>query len=47
MPGEIRAAVAAANRYTQPMPWDPMRDYAFMKRNTDDFMSLWRSEAIR
>jgi enoyl-CoA hydratase len=24
-------------------PWDPMDDYAFMKRNTDDFMSLWRS----
>ncbi|MDP1648787.1 MAG: crotonase/enoyl-CoA hydratase family protein [Rubrivivax sp.] len=24
-------------------PWDPMVDYACMKRNTDDFMSLWRS----
>ncbi len=24
-------------------PWDPMVDYAYMKRNTDDFMSLWRS----
>jgi len=24
-------------------PWDPMLDYAFMKRNTDDFMSLWKS----
>ena len=23
-------------------PWDPMVDYAAMKRNTDDFMSLWR-----
>jgi enoyl-CoA hydratase len=76
MPGEIRAAVEAANadervhvivlqgagaafcagydlktyaegdatnRYTQAMPWDPMRDYRFMKRNTEDFMSLWRS----
>jgi enoyl-CoA hydratase len=76
MPGEIRAAVEAANadervhvivlqgegaafcagydlkhyaegdatnRYTQALPWDPMRDYAFMKRNTEDFMSLWRS----
>ena len=32
-----------ANRYTQALPWDPMRDYAFMKRNTEDFMSLWRS----
>jgi enoyl-CoA hydratase len=24
-------------------PWDPMVDYAQMKRYTDDFMSLWRS----
>lgn len=24
-------------------PWDPMVDYAHMKRNTEDFMSLWRS----
>lgn len=24
-------------------PWDPMEDYAFMKRNTENFMSLWRS----
>ena len=31
------------NAYTQPMPWDPMRDFALMKRNTDDFMALWRS----
>ncbi len=23
-------------------PWDPMVDYAFMKKNTEDFMSLWR-----
>jgi enoyl-CoA hydratase len=23
-------------------PWDPMVDYAVMKRNTEDFMSLWR-----
>jgi enoyl-CoA hydratase len=23
-------------------PWDAMEDYAFMKRNTEDFMSLWR-----
>jgi len=76
MPGEIRAAVEAANAddrvhvivlqgagkafcagydlkeyaegdttnvYTQPMPWDPMLDYKFMKKNTEDFMSLWRS----
>lgn len=25
------------------MPWDPMVDYAYMKRNTEDFMALWRS----
>jgi enoyl-CoA hydratase len=24
-------------------PWDPLVDYAYMKRNTEDFMSLWRS----
>ena len=23
-------------------PWDPMVDYAFMKQNTEDYMSLWR-----
>jgi len=23
-------------------PWDPMVDYRAMKRNTEDFMSLWR-----
>ena len=23
--------------------WDPIKDYALMKRNTDDFFSLWRS----
>ncbi len=28
---------------TQPMPWDPMKDYAFMMRNTELFMSIWRS----
>jgi enoyl-CoA hydratase len=32
-----------SNRYTQAMPWDPLRDYRFMKKNTEDFMSLWRS----
>ena len=28
---------------TQDMPWDPMKDYGFMMRNTQLFMSLWRS----
>ncbi len=31
------------NRWNQPMPWDPMRDYRGMKANTDDFFSIWRS----
>jgi enoyl-CoA hydratase len=25
------------------MPWDPLIDYQFMHKNTEDFMSLWRS----
>jgi len=28
---------------SQNMPWDPMIDYKMMKRNTEQFMSLWRS----
>ena len=27
----------------QDMPWDPMKDYASMWRNTEHFMSLWRA----
>lgn len=27
---------------TQPMPWDPMKDYAFMWANTQKFMSIFR-----
>lgn len=37
------AAGGAGNAATQEMPWDPMKDYAFMMRNTERFMSLWRS----
>jgi enoyl-CoA hydratase len=33
-----------ANRYTQEMPWDPMKDYAAMMHNTELFMSLFRSK---
>ena len=36
-------AGAGSDRATQDMPWDPMKDYAFMARNTEHFMSLWRS----
>ncbi len=28
---------------TQEMPWDPIKDYAFMWRNTQHFMSLWHA----
>ena len=34
----------SANRYTQEMPWDPMKDYAAMSDNTNKFMSLFRSK---
>ena len=37
------AETAGGNNVTQDMPWDPMKDYAFMMRNTEHFMSLWRS----
>ena len=31
------------DRWRQGEHWDPVRDYREMRRNTDDFMSLWRS----
>ena len=31
------------NPVVQDMPWDPMLDFRFMYRNTQAFMSLWRS----
>ncbi len=34
---------AEAGRGTQRAVWDPLKDYRSMKRNTDDFMSLFRS----
>ncbi|MFC3454089.1 crotonase/enoyl-CoA hydratase family protein [Amycolatopsis speibonae] len=30
-------------RWNQCPVWDPVKDYRVMKRNTDDFFSLWRS----
>jgi enoyl-CoA hydratase len=33
----------APNPAVQEMPWDPTVDFRFMYRNTQDFMSLWRS----
>ena len=38
------AQTDGTNRYTQDMPWDPMKDYTFMMRNTEQFMSLFRSK---
>ena len=37
------AASGRGHDMTQGMPWDPMKDYAFMMKNTERFMSLWRS----
>ena len=37
------AQAAGTNAGVQSMPWDPMRDYAFMMKNTERFMSLFRS----
>ena len=37
------ASDGGGNNVTQEMPWDPMKDYAFMMRNTELFMSVWRS----
>ena len=37
------AQTDGSNVFTQTMPWDPMKDYKAMMRNTELFMSLWRS----
>ncbi len=37
------AQVPGANEGVQKMPWDPMKDYTMMMRNTERFMSLFRS----
>ena len=39
-PEGLRRGAAGAPSATV---WDPIKDYRFMKRNTDDFMSLFRS----
>jgi enoyl-CoA hydratase len=38
-----QAAGGAGHEATQKMPWDPMKDFSFMWRNTEHFMSLWHS----
>ncbi|MEM8813968.1 MAG: crotonase/enoyl-CoA hydratase family protein [Pseudomonadota bacterium] len=37
------AETEGPNPGIQEMPWDPMKDYAFMMDNTEHFMALWRS----
>jgi enoyl-CoA hydratase len=38
----LYAEAEGPNPGVQEMPWDPMLDYAFMGRNTQQFMRLWR-----
>ncbi len=38
----IYAEESAHNPAIQTMPWDPTIDYKFMRRCTDNFMSIWR-----
>ena len=38
-----QATEGAGAQVTQAMPWDPIRDFAWMKRNTDLFMEVFRS----
>lgn len=40
---DLKAFAEGDSPWNQDMPWDPMIDFRMMKRNTDDFMSLWRS----
>ena len=37
------AQASGTNPGVQAMPWDPMKDYAWMSRITEQFMSLFRS----
>jgi enoyl-CoA hydratase len=40
---DLAAWTSASESMIQEMPWDPMKDYALMMRNTECFMSLSRS----
>jgi enoyl-CoA hydratase len=37
------AQTSGPNAGVQEMPWDPTVDFRMMNRNTEDFLSLWRS----
>lgn len=38
-----QSSSGAGAEITQEMPWDPLQDFAFMKRNTELFMEVFRS----
>lgn len=38
-----QATGGAGHAVTQEMPWDPIKDYAFMWRNTQAFMATWKA----
>jgi len=40
---KLYAEADGDNRWSQGDVWDPIADYREMKKNTDDFFSLWRS----
>ena len=42
-PGSQLGGEANGGNGKPPLPWDPMADFYGMHRNTQDFMSLWRS----
>ncbi len=40
---DLKAFAEGTTKFSQEMPWDPMKDYQLMMENTNHFMSLWRS----
>jgi len=40
---QVFAQATGTNAGVQAMPWDPTVDFRMMNRNTEDFLSLWRS----
>jgi enoyl-CoA hydratase len=40
---KLYAKASGGSQATQVMPWNLMKDYAFMSRNTEHFTSLWRA----
>ena len=40
---KLYAQGSKTNQIVQEMPWEPIKDYAFMWKNTQHFMSLWHA----